>query len=377
MRDSDSSTRVITGVSGTQVAVLALVLGGLLGFSGLLSLCLMVWFSHQHFGVDRSSKHGISVKNTSRMGGVAIALFLVIVGVLSSNFPVLVIEYQEQADPSPGFVFLSIAVGCIGLLDDIGISIKPLQRLIACVAVLTLGFVLYPEWMPSQLLEWVGVSGTSANVALIIISVFVCVGFVNAGNMSDGANGLFSGICLVFFVSAWLLTSESFYFSLSLGLLGFFLINVLTGRIIMGDFGSYGLSTLIALVGFELFEAKLAGMFFLASLLSYPSLEIVRIMIVRWRNGESPMVADNRHTHNLLNEYLTGIFKSRTVANSMTGITIAVISSLPAILLLLTAEQSNESLCAIVFGIQAVLFISLHVSAHFKMPEKKTLQDAN
>ena len=67
------------GLSGAQVAFLALILGGLLGVAGLTSLCLMVWFSHQRFGVDRSAKHGISVKDTSRMGGVAIALFLIIV----------------------------------------------------------------------------------------------------------------------------------------------------------------------------------------------------------------------------------------------------------------------------------------------------------
>ena len=36
----------------------------------------MVWLSHQRFGVDRSGKHGISVRNTSRLGGLAITLFL-------------------------------------------------------------------------------------------------------------------------------------------------------------------------------------------------------------------------------------------------------------------------------------------------------------
>ena len=64
------------GLSSIQTILLALLVGFSLGTVGLLALALMVWLSHQRFGVDRSSKHGISVRDTSRLGGLAIALFL-------------------------------------------------------------------------------------------------------------------------------------------------------------------------------------------------------------------------------------------------------------------------------------------------------------
>ena len=57
------------GLLGAQVALIgAHSPRGLLGIAGLTLLCLMVRFSHQRFGVDRSAKHGSSVKGTSENG---------------------------------------------------------------------------------------------------------------------------------------------------------------------------------------------------------------------------------------------------------------------------------------------------------------------
>ena len=354
------------GLSGAQVALLALILGGLLGISGLTSLCLMVWFSHQRFGVDRSAKHGISVKDTSRMGGVAIALFLILVWLATIIFPALV-DPKSSMTWGPSFLLLAGLLACIGFLDDLGMPLTPVIRLLASTLILTVGFIFVPDWMPNQFLGFFGDTSLGFQVGLVAASVFVCVGFINAGNMADGANGLFSGICLAFFVCVWFLTADNFYFSMSLGLLSFFLINVLTGRIIMGDFGAYGLSALIALVGFDLFDQGLVGLGFLATLLSYPCVEIIRIFIVRIGKGESPFRADNQHSHNLLNEYFSNIVKSKTLANSLTGVSIAAFSVMPAVVILFQDGQRNEMLCGLVFGLQCLVFVFVHaVTNKFK-----------
>ena len=226
----------------------------------------MVWFSHQRFGVDRSAKHGISVKDTSRMGGVAIALFLILVWLATIIFPALAGDSKSGMTWGPSFLLLAGLLACIGFLDDLGMPLTPVIRLLASTLILMVGFIFVPDWMPNQFLGFFGDTSLGFEVGLVAASVFVCVGFINAGNMADGANGLFSGICLAFFVCVWFLTADNFYFSMSLGLLSFFLINVLTGRIIMGDFGAYGLSALIALVGFDLFDQGLVGLGFLATL---------------------------------------------------------------------------------------------------------------
>jgi UDP-N-acetylmuramyl pentapeptide phosphotransferase/UDP-N-acetylglucosamine-1-phosphate transferase len=357
------------GLSGAQVALLALILGGLLGVAGLISLCLMVWFSHQRFGVDRSAKHGISVKDTSRMGGVAIALFLAIVWLGTVVYPTLSGEAKSDITWGPSFLLPVVLLACVGFLDDLGVSLTPVTRLLITTLILTVGFVLVPAWMPNHLGELIGGTSLGFGVGLVIVSVFTCVGFINAGNMADGANGLFSGICLAFFVCVWFLTADNFYFSMSLGLLSFFLINVLTGRIIMGDFGAYGLSALIALVGFDLFDQGLVGLGFLATLLSYPCVEIIRIFVVRIGKGESPFRADNQHSHNLLNEYFSNIVESKTLANSLTGISIAMFSVTPAVVILFEEGQRNEMLCGLVFGLQCLVFVSVHAATNAFKPK--------
>jgi UDP-GlcNAc:undecaprenyl-phosphate/decaprenyl-phosphate GlcNAc-1-phosphate transferase len=357
------------GLSGAQVAFLALILGGLLGVAGLTSLCLMVWFSHQRFGVDRSAKHGISVKDTSRMGGVAIALFLILVWLATIIFPALAGDSKSGMTWGPSFLLLAGLLASIGFLDDLGMPLTPVIRLLASTLILTGGFIVIPDWMPNQFLGFFGDTSFGFEVGLVAASVFVCVGFINAGNMADGANGLFSGICLAFFVCAWYLTADSFYFSMSLGLLSFFLINVLTGRIIMGDFGAYGLSALIALVGFDLFDQGLVGLGFLATLLSYPCVEIIRIFIVRIGKGESPFRADNQHSHNLLNEYFSNLVKSKTLANSLTGVSIAMASVMPAVVILFQEGQRDEMLCGGVFGLQCLIFVLVHVVTNALKPK--------
>lgn len=364
------------GLSGAQVALLALILGGLLGVAGLISLCLMVWFSHQRFGVDSSAKHGISARNTSRMGGIAIALFLVIAWLATIISPGILGESYSTTSFGPSFVLLAGLLACVGLLDDMGIKMTPVTRLLITSLILTFSFVLAPAWMPNRLLVDFGLPSFWIDFCHVVLSVFVCVGFINAGNIADGANGLFSGICLGFFICIWLLTANNFYFSMSLGLLSFFLINVLTGRIIMGDFGAYGLSALIALTGFNVYDQELVSLGFLATLLCYPCLEIVRIFAVRVGKGESPLRADNQHSHNELNEYFLNFVKSKTFANSLTGVSIAIFSVSPAFIIFFYNGQRNEVLCSSVFGAQCVLFVLAHMIAHeVKLKRKPVVFD--
>ena len=339
-------------------------MGGLLGFAGLLSLALMVWFSHQNFGVDRSAKHGISVKNTSRLGGFAIALFVVL-WLAGSSFQLILLSDAARSPAGvelPGFWWIVLALGLIGLLDDFRVSLSPKARLIACGLILTSGFLFDPELMPQKVLMKFGLTEVAgADLLLLVSAVFVGLGFINAANMADGANGLLGTIALAFFVCCWLLTSDTLAFTLCLGLFGFLLINILTGRIILGDFGSYGLAALILFESFQLYDSGFVSLFFLISLLSYPCLEILRIFVVRIRNGQSPFIADNQHSHNLLNTAVLKIVSSKTSANSLTGLTIAALSTGPALILFYNQEQTNEVLCGLIIICQVGCFLAAHL----------------
>ena len=339
-------------------------MGGLLGFAGLLSLALMVWFSHQNFGVDRSAKHGISVKNTSRLGGFAIALFVVL-WLAGSSLQLNLLSGAARSPAGvelPGFCWIVLALGLIGLLDDFRVSLSPKARLIACGLILTSGFLFNPELMPQKVLMMFGLTEVAgADLVLVASAVFVGLGFINAANMADGANGLLGTIALSFFVCSWLLTRDTLVFTLCLGLVGFLLINMLTGRIILGDFGSYGLAALILFESFDLYDSGFVSLFFLISLLSYPCVEIVRIFWVRFKNGQSPFIADNQHSHNLLNTALLKMVSSKTTANSLTGLAIAALSAGPALTLFYFQEHTNEILCSLILLGQVGCFLGAHL----------------
>lgn len=168
-------------------------------------------------------------------------------------------------------VFTFVSFGLLGLLDDIfkmmgnprkgalgmwvGLGRKPkfaLQFLLASIV----GYVLYAQLG----IDFVHIPLIGQTVTLgplyILFAAFVIISFVNAFNITDGLDGLSSGllvICLVAFgvISANILdTPLSLFISLSIGaLVAFLYFNIWPARIMMGDTGSLAFGSILALVG--------------------------------------------------------------------------------------------------------------------------------
>ena len=349
------------GLSSGQTILLALLVGFSLGTVGLFALALMVWLSHQRFGVDRSAKHGISVRNTSRLGGLAIVLFLTIVCFISllDQEAGLGIALVVPITSLPIYIWPVLLIGIIGLADDIGIVIKPSIRLGMMLAVGLVFFFLKPELLPNRLLDVLNIENDWGILLLSAASSVLLAGFVNAANISDGANGLLAGLCLVFFWVSWQLQGDGWSFYLLVILLCFWSINVLTGRIMLGDLGAYALGALVVFVGFDLFDKLGVSPFFLASLLCYPCVELLRVMTVRRLSGQSPLSADNTHLHNLLNLKLRGSLRGNTLLNSLTGMIVVLITSLPGIVIFNLNLQANTTITLAAFSLQAIVFLFL------------------
>ena len=349
------------GLSSSQTILLALLIGVSLGSVGLLGLALMVLLSHQRFGVDRSSKHGISVRNTSRLGGLAIASFLLLVWALSylNQSTELGLGLVVPLGRLPILFWPVLLIGLVGLAEDIGLEMKPLSRLTMMLAIGFVSFLLKPDLLPNRLLENLNIDGGLALLALAVVSSVLLAGFVNAANVSDGANGLLAGLSLVFFWVSWQLDGDGWLFYILVVLLCFWLINVLTGRILLGDLGAYALGALVVFEAFNLFDEHRVSLFFLASLLSYPCVELLRIMMVRRLKGQSPLSADNAHLHNLLNDKLRGLLRGKTLPNSLTGLLIATTTSLPGVFTFNLDLQGNTVINLAVFCVQAIIFLFL------------------
>ena len=74
---------------------------------------------------------------------------------------------------------------------------------------------------------------------------------------------------------SWHPDDDGWLFYFVVILLSFWLINVLTGKILLGDFGAYALGALVVFEAFNLFDEHGVSLFFLASLLSHPCVELL------------------------------------------------------------------------------------------------------
>ena len=363
--DSDERTTMVL----IGLVILAVLFGGLIS---VITLALLYWLSSRPFGVDREGKHGISQKDSSRLGGIAIFISVVLFSVgapwLSDSVSTLIgVEELNQSGTVKGYEWLAICIGLVGLADDVNIGLKPMQRMLLLFAVSIAGFIWAPEWLPD--LQRFAVYSELLTIPLvtIILSVFVLVGFTNASNMVDGANGLLGIIATVFFLFVYLLTNEPLYWALVLAISTFVFFNTVTGRIFMGDFGAYSIGALIVLVAYQIFNTQNVSIWLFASFLSYPCVEIIRVMALRMLQGKSPIYSDNNHLHNFFHQYFLGRFKSALIANSVTGVLLASLSSVLPLMLYTTELIGISSyLWKWIFVMQSGTFLLLALVLHHR-----------
>jgi hypothetical protein len=111
------------------------------------------------------------------------------------------------------------------------------------------------------------------------------------------------------------------------------------------------------LVGLTAFSEGLVSLPFLAVLFFYPCFDFVVSLVRRRLDGRAITAPDNDHLHNRVHAYFKSVFKSKNMANSVTGLSIALGSSGFA----LVGHASDlipitSNLWSFVFLIQSVLY---------------------
>lgn len=174
----------------------------------------------------------------------------------------------------------------------------------------------------------------------VFLSVFTYVVVVNAINFIDGIDGLAAGIGLIgsvafglWFAFAHNLVLASVAFALSGSLMGFLIYNFSPAKIFMGDSGSLIIGLILSVLGMKLIEydpaqlplsvAKISRPLFVMSVLAYPLIDALRIVIVRSLKGVSPLEADRNHIHHAL---LDMKLNHRQISGVLYGYTIVIIT---------------------------------------------------
>lgn len=204
----------------------------------------------------------------------------------------------------------------IGTMDDI-VGLSPRMRfLVEIVVVLILIYCndysidnFHGLWGIYKIPQWIAVP----------LTVFACVGIMNAINLIDGVNGLSSGYCIVnsiIFGTLFLETGNVTCASLAIlsvgALIPFFCHNVFgkKSKMFIGDGGALLMGTILssyvinALKTGSSMSVYLPDNFgiipFALAVMSIPVFDTIRVMISRICQGRSPFSPDKTHLHHLL-----------------------------------------------------------------------------
>ena len=297
----------------------------------LILLILAQYFWTRNFGLNMDNEDGIQkilTKPSIRAGGftafLSIFFYCIFFANLSSNYLTI--------------FFSLLPVFCVSFIEDLGRPVKPNLRLLA---IFTSSFLIvsYTEtFLGTMDIIWVN----KLLKVYAISFVFTVIGISatsNAWNFVDGLNGLSSGLSIVILLFFSFLAFQNSMFELgvflsiiSSSIFSFWLLNVIFGRIVLGDTGAYLIGIIIGWSGVKIsmsYESVSAWVIFFIIL--YPATELSFTILRRIIAKKSPFDPDNLHLHSLFYDYFTAKFSrlSSQIANSFCGFIITIYGSLP------------------------------------------------
>jgi UDP-GlcNAc:undecaprenyl-phosphate GlcNAc-1-phosphate transferase len=207
------------------------------------------------------------------------------------------------------YVAATFGSAMLGMADD-RYSLSATSRIVLTMLIFGSVALLYPQFnvrvltfdFPAFELG-LGTLGLS-----VLFTTVCCVGLVNAVNMADGKNGLVIGLCLGWLTILALRAPPQVLPLIGLlaaGLAALFLFN-LRGHLFLGDGGSYGFATAIALLTIYIYnvpgshEGRGVTADEIVLLFMVPVFDSFRLTFVRMRRGQSPMAPDCDHLHHHL-----------------------------------------------------------------------------
>lgn len=312
---------------------LVILIGGAAGLVAMLICNYMLSFG----GQDNEKKHGISAVTATRLGGIAIVVYMA-----------MHLGYQAYLGVySPGSNETYMLATCtafffIGIFEDLNGNLSARNRFSLMLMIGAATVYL----SPGLTLQPVGISWVDAilNASVMVGGLFtaVCIAFIpNAFNTADGANGLVAGVSAFSFMALITVAPTTllpFLLACLVGCLVFLVFNLISGRFFLGDGGAYFLGALAGLSLVVISNTTDVSVWWLLSLVFYPIADLLWSIGRRVINKASPLAPDNQHFHNLLFAYLDQGRQSSMTSNTITGLFIAFMFSGSALFLSLFAD---------------------------------------
>jgi phospho-N-acetylmuramoyl-pentapeptide-transferase len=227
-------------------------------------------------------------------------LFTVFSIPLTTNFPALLSEVRI-------ILFTFVGFALLGVYDDLskifffkknnffGIRLK--SKLI--IEIVLAGIISY--WLFQDLkisfvhIPFLGVYNIS--YFYMLFATFIIVSFANAVNITDGLDGLATGVLVITLISFWIIAASiidvptSLFIAIWLGgLIAFLYFNIYPARIFLGDTGSLSFGATFAVIGLLLgkqFSLLIIGGVFVVEISS----SLIQLLSKRFRHKKAFSVA--------------------------------------------------------------------------------------
>lgn len=200
---------------------------------------------------------------TPTMGGLTFLISIIIDSVIA-------IIFVDRSNPIILLLFVTIGFGLIGFIDDYIIVVKKnnqgltsKQKFLAQILIAVIFFVLSNVFNLVNFSTTLHIPFTDGGIPLsfayVIFIIFWQVGFSNAVNLTDGLDGLATGLSIIGFamyaIMSFVLESPAigtFCIIMVFALLGFLPYNLNPAKVFMGDTGSLALGGIFATISIML-----------------------------------------------------------------------------------------------------------------------------
>ena len=195
---------------------------------------------------------------TPTMGGLTFLISIIITSILA-------IIFIDNSNPIILLLFVTIGFGLIGFIDDYIIVVKKnnqgltsKQKFLAQIAIAVIFFILSQVFNLTDFSTGIHIPFINfeipLSIAYVIFIVFWQVGFSNAVNLTDGLDGLATGLSIIGFVMYAIMAYFQGATSIIMIFFFFFFLpfNLNPAKVFMGDTGSLALGGIFATISIML-----------------------------------------------------------------------------------------------------------------------------
>ncbi len=308
----------------------------------LLSIFLSIFFSANflckfkkklYFCFD--NYHGIQkvhLHDATRLGGLSI--------IISTSF-ILFINFDNYY--SYLFISFTLPIFIIGFIEDLTNKLSVHLRLLSLFILCLILTIFNNSIIEESDVFFLNIFLFDPMLA-VVFSAFGILVTCNSWNFIDGLNGLSSGLgSLIILGFSYIAKVEGLHnlsealFLVFLCVFGFYLINIFSAKIFLGDSGAYFLGVIISISGIEIAnKSENISAWAIFFIIIYPATEIIFTSLRRVFQKRSPFYPDNMHYHSLLLKSFKKLnFQvSNKIGNSISGFVCTLLGIIPLVIFL-------------------------------------------